>query len=136
MGGRGGPERRSPGEAFETICEESDITDLADGASTGLTTSGANPGLVIGDVLRQVCVELPAQNAPVQVTLHLNHFGFVLELKKRWVRGPPGHSGFGALIWDGELVVGEDPSLFIAVVNNTGGTITIRTHHTVDRVLA
>ena len=135
MGGRRAAVKLSPADRFETICEESDITDLANGAQTGLTTSGANPGLVIGDVLRQVCVELPSQGAPVLVVLHLNHFGFVLELKRKWVRGPSSHSGAGALIWDGELTVGENPSLFVFVRNDTGGTITIRTHHTVDRVI-
>ena len=120
--------------AFEVVCEQSEIVDLASGAQSGLTTQGATPGLVEGDVLRQVCVELPVQSGPIHVTLHLRHFGLVIELKSKWVRGPSDHSGAGALIWHGELTVGEDPSLFIFARNDTGTARTIRTHHVVDRV--
>lgn len=117
---------------MEPICERDDF-DLATGAQTSRTTDGANPVLRGGDVLTQVCVELPVQAAPLHVVLHLAHFGFVIELKRRWVRGPAVHPGAGALIWDGRLKVGRDPSLFIAARNDTGGEVAVRIHWVLER---
>ncbi len=125
-------EKLAPGLSFETKCEQSEF-ELETGAQTGLTTAGANPGLVIGDVLRLICVELPSQAAPIRIILHLNHFGFVLELKEAWIRSGSAHAS--PLIWSGKLIVGENPSLFVFARNDTGGTVTVRTHHTVDRVI-
>ena len=116
----------------DPVCERSDF-DLDTAAQTSRTTEGANPPLRFGDILTQVCVETPAQAAPIHVTLHLAHFGFVIELKSKWVRGPSDHAGGGALIWEGRLKVGKDPTLFIFARNDTGGTIGVRTHWVLER---
>ena len=116
----------------DPVCERSDF-NLATGAQTSRTTDGANPELREGDILTQVCVELPSQAPPIHVTLHLAHFGLVIELKEKWVRGPSDHAGGGALIWDGRLKVGYEPSLFIFARNDSGVSIDVRNHWVLER---
>lgn len=116
----------------DPVCDRDDF-DLATGAQSSKTTQGANPPLRFGDVLTQVCVETPAQSSPIHVTLHLVHFGFTIELKQKWVRGPSDHPGGPALIWEGRMKVGTEPALFVFARNDTGATIGVRTHWVLER---
>ncbi len=115
------------------VCEANPVLiSLATGAQTNRDTAGANPTIPSHSILRQVCVELPTGSAPLSCTIHLAHEGVVIELKTGWVRGYPNHGGLGALIWDGNLAVGRDASLFIYLRNDTGGTLAPTLHFLVE----
>ena len=106
---------------------------LADGASTSRTTDGANPLLREGDILRQVCVELPTASPSISVVIHIVQAGKVIELKAGWVRGASDHGGAGALIWTGEQSLSKKPSLFIFARNETGVALVPTLHFVMER---
>ncbi len=115
------------------VCEPNPVPiSLATGAATNRDTAGANPKIPHHSILRQACVELPTGSAPIHVVLHLVHEGIVIELKAEWVRGPSDHGGAGALIWDGDISVGRNASLFAFMRNDTGGTLLPTLHFTVE----
>ncbi len=115
------------------VCEPNPVPiSLATGASTSRNTLGANPTIPSHSILRQVCVELPTGSAPLSCTIHLVHEGQGIELKSGWVRGYPQHGGRGALVWEGEMSVGRNGSLFIFLRNDTGGTLVPTLHFTVE----
>ncbi len=112
---------------------DSDTFSLATASGTTRGTEGANPQLLPGGILRQVCVELPSSSAPIHVTVHLTHEGTTIELKSGWVRGPSDHGGAGALVWNGYQPIGHGPSLFVFARNDTGGTLVVTLHWNVER---
>ncbi len=115
------------------VCETNPVAiSLTNGALTTRDTVGANPTIPSHSILRQVCVELPTGSAPILGVIHLAHEGVVIELKKGWIRGFPAHGGLGALIWDGDLAVGRNASLFIFMENRTGGTLFPTLHFLVE----
>ncbi len=116
----------------EVTCE-GDSFSLATGAGSNRNTAGANPRLLRGGILRQVCVELPGLSAPLHVVIHLAHESVVIELKAGWVRGPSDHGGAGALIWNGRQPIGNNPTLFIFAQNDTGGTLVPTLHWNVEK---
>ncbi len=114
-----------------------DRFSLATDASTSRITEGtdgANPEIE-GDILEQVCVELPNSSAPIHVVIHVVHRKQIVELKAGWVRGPSDHGGAGALVWNGELSLvvktNKQPRLFIFARNDTDGTLVPIVHWTV-----
>ncbi len=112
---------------------EGDTFELATGASTNRTTEGANPKLLAGGILRQVCVELPNSSPPLHVAVHLVHEAVVIELGAAWVRGPSDHGGAGGLVWNGDQPIGENASLFIFARNDTGATVNPTLHWNVEK---
>ncbi len=114
-----------------------DRFSLATASASTRSTAGANP-ILAGEVLTQVCVELPNSSAPIHVVIHVVHQQQVIEMKAGWVRGPSDHGGAGALIWNGELpLVFEGrfkPRLFIFARNDTGGTLVPSIHWTLRRI--
>lgn len=117
----------------EPQCLDSKFT-VADGASSGRKTSGASPKLIEGDVIRQVCIELPTGSGPCLVVIHVIVGGRPVELKAGWVRGYPNHGGAGALIWDaGGFPVPESSEFFVFARNDTGGSLDFSMHWIVER---
>ncbi len=116
----------------KVTCERGSFI-VAKNAQTTRTTEGANPPLLEGGILRQVCVELVDSFNPIHVVIHLVHEATVIELKAGWARGPPDHGGAGALIWVGEQPIGHNASLFIFARNNGGFTATPIIHWSVER---
>ena len=117
----------------EPQCLDSGFT-VGDGAASGRKTSGASPKLIEGDVIRQVCIELPTNSAPCHVVIHVIVGGRPVELKAGWVRGPSDHGGAGALIWDaGRFPVPEQSEFFIFARNDTGGSLDFSMHWVVER---
>lgn len=109
------------------VCHERFFT-LGDNAATNRKTDGANPGLPTGIRLNYVCVELPTGSAPCRVVAHIVVSGKPVELKAKWVRGPPTHGGAGALIWRGDIPIPIETDLFIAARNDTGVELKFSLH--------
>lgn len=114
------------------VCDGSRF-EVATGAQSGRTTEGANPLFDKGDVLRQVCVELPTGSAPLRVVLHVISDGNIVELEAKWVRGGLSHGGAGGLIWHGEFPLGHGPGLFIFARNDTGGMLKPTVHWLLEK---
>ncbi len=117
-----------------------DSFTLANGSNTSRITEGtdgANPEIK-GEILLQVCVELPSSSSPIHAVIHVVHRQQIAELKAGWVRGPSDHGGAGALIWNGEISLvikaKKQPRLFIFARNDTGGTLLPSVHWTVRNV--
>ncbi len=114
-------------------CEGETFT-LTTGAATNRSTTGANPRLDTGGILRMVCVELSNGSAPIHTVIHLFHEGTMIELTAGWVRGPSDHGGAGALIWRGRLDLGTEPKLFVYARNDTGATLDPTLHWLVEKI--
>ena len=107
----------------ENVCEDTRFT-ATNGASTNRKTSGANPNLEAGRILRYACVEMAAANPPVHATIHVVVNGKPVELKSAWVRG--GHKG--ALKFPTYFPIPKRSSLFFAVRNDTGADRSMTAH--------
>ncbi len=112
---------------------EGDTFDLLTGAATTRDTAGANPRILTGGILRQICVELANSSPPLHVAVHIVHEANVIELGSAWVRGPSDHGGAGGLVWNGDQPIGENASLFIFAQNDTGATVTVNLHWNVEK---